>query len=254
MLTPTAEPAPRPQQIIGFDDLNRSNDPIENSAAFNIQDQYTPDYANSSIHTNDVLLRGTQPLAPGSVIPYPQLMRLTVPISTRPDPDGGYTTGLGDIELFDIFLPGSVGNFSFGVGPLITFPTASEDELGADKWQAGLAGIGVSRSETGVFGALAEWQTSFAGSGDEDVQTLTAQPFLIFNLPGAWYLRSTAEWSFDLESGDHYIPVGLGVGKAWNAGNITYNLFVEPQWTVEHQGDFLPETSLFFGLNMTIGG
>lgn len=57
-------------------------------------------------------------------------------ISTRPDPHGGYSTGIGDLNLFDIFLLKTEGIQS-GIGPQITAPTAAQDELGTGKWQAG---------------------------------------------------------------------------------------------------------------------
>ncbi|MGE8490497.1 MAG: hypothetical protein ACN6OQ_19260, partial [Paraburkholderia nemoris] len=58
----------------------------------------------ASAHTNDLLLRPTVPIGPNSLIGVPEIFRATVPVSTRPDPSGGYNTGLGDLNLFDIFL------------------------------------------------------------------------------------------------------------------------------------------------------
>ncbi|MHC8381595.1 hypothetical protein [Pseudomonas sp. LB3P14] len=40
-------------------------------------------------------MRGTLPLAPGDINGVPQLLRATVPINTRPEPNGGYSTGDG---------------------------------------------------------------------------------------------------------------------------------------------------------------
>jgi hypothetical protein len=85
-------------------DANQSNNPLNPKPSFNIQDSYAPDLYGSDKYANDVLLRGTLPIAPVALIRVPQLIRATVPISTRPQPGGGYTTGLGDINLFDIFL------------------------------------------------------------------------------------------------------------------------------------------------------
>ena len=57
----------------------------------------------------------------------------------------------------------------------------------------------------------------------------------------------------DLKNNTHYIPIGLGVGKAWKAGSNILNAFVEPQWTVERKGDDLPQFTLFAGINVTFG-
>lgn len=235
------------------DEANKSNNPLNPAPAFNVQDYYAPDLYGSDEHTNDLYLRGAMPLPPVGFVPVPQLIRVTAPISTRPDPGGGNTTGLGDINVFDIFLLRTEGT-QLGVGPLLTMPTASEDELGTGKWQAGLAGIAIHPTPKYLIGGLLQWQKSFAGDDDRtDVESFTAQPFFIYNLPEGWYLRSTGIWTFDLENNRHYIPIGAGGGKVWKSGTTILNAFVEPQWTVNHDGDGWPKFAIFGGLNFTFG-
>jgi hypothetical protein len=79
------------------------------------------------------------------------------------------------------------------------------------------------------------------------------QPFGIFNLPGGWYVRSTGTWTFDLQHGNYYIPVGLGGGKAWKDGHTIFNVFIEPQYSILHEGSGVPQWTIFAGLNMTFG-
>ena len=232
---------------------NKSNNPLNLAPALNLQDYYTPQVYDSNIHTNDALLRGALPMAPNDFIGVPQLLRVTLPISTRPDPHSGYSTGIGDLNLFDIFLLKTEG-VQLGIGPQITAPTAEQDELGTGKWQAGLAAVAIDSSPRGLLGALVQYQSSFAGDSDrQHVESATFQPFIIHNLPKGWYLRSTGTWTYDLKNNTHYIPIGLGVGKAWKAGTNILNAFVEPQWTVERKGDNLPQFTLFAGINVTFG-
>ncbi len=237
---------------VSAEDANKSNNPLTPAPGLNIQDYYAPDLYGSDGYTNDLYLRGTLPLPPMGFVPWPQLIRLTVPLTTRPDPAGGYSTGLGDINVFDIFLLRKTG-VELGVGPLLSIPTASDDELGTGKWQAGLAGVAIAPSPKGILGGLLQWQASFAGDSDRaDTNLLTFQPFGIYNLPNAWYLRSTAIWTFDLEDDRYYVPVGVGGGKIWkSAGGTIFNFFIEPQWTVAHDGDGWPRFAVFGGLNMT---
>ncbi|SED64428.1 hypothetical protein SAMN02787142_3533 [Burkholderia sp. WP9] len=235
------------------DDANKSNNPLNAAPSFNIQNYFTPSLFGISGHTNDLLLRPTVPVGPIGPIGVPQIFRATVPVSTRPDASGGYNTGLGDINLFDIFLL-SQSDIQIGVGPLITAPTATDPSLGTGKWQAGLAAVAVSATKARLLGALVQWQHSFAGqSGRPTTQSLTAQPFGIFNLPDGWYIRSTGIWTFDLQRGTYYIPVGLGAGKAWKSGSTIYNAFIEPQYSVAHSGAGVPQFTLFAGLNLTFG-
>lgn len=235
------------------DTANKSNNPLNLAPGMNLHDYYTPTYHDSNIHTNDVLLRGTLPIAPNDLIAVPQLLRGTAPISTRPNPNGGYSTGEGDLNLFDIFLLKTDG-VQLGIGPQITAPTADQDELGTGKWQAGLAAVAIDSSPRGLLGALVQYQSSFAGDHDrQHVESATLQPFVIHNLEAGWYLRSTATWTFDLKNDTHYIPLGLGAGKVWKSGANILNAFIEPQWTVEHKGDGLPQFTLFAGINVTFG-
>ncbi len=235
------------------DDANKSNNPLSLAPSLNFQNYYTPRLFGTNAHTNDFLVRPTIPIAPGDFIGVPQIFRATAPLSTRPDPDGGYKTGLGDINLFDIFLLKEEGT-QLGIGPLLTMPTATSPELGAGKWSGGLAAVAVHPSKEGLLGALVEWQHSFAGQSNRaTVHTATFQPFIIRNLPDGYYLRSTATWTFDLNKNDYYIPIGLGAGKTWRAGKNIFNLFVEPQWTVAHRGEGLPQFTVFMGMNMTFG-
>lgn len=235
------------------DEANKSNNPLNLAASLNIQNYYTPSVFGTSSQTNDLLLRPTIPIGPNGLIGVPQIFRVTVPVSTRPDPTGGYNTGLGDINLFDIFLLSQEG-VQIGVGPLITLPTATDPSLGMGKWQAGLAAVAVSATKARLLGALVQWQHSFAGQDSRPtVQSLTARPFGIFNLPGGWYVRSTGIWTFDLQHGTYYIPVGLGGGKAWKSGSTIYNAYIEPQYSVAHSGRGIPQFTIFAGLNMTFG-
>jgi hypothetical protein len=235
------------------DNANKSNNPLNLAASFNVQNYYTPSMFGTSGHANSLLLRPTVPVGPVGPIGVPQIFRLTVPVSTAPNPAGGYNTGLGDINLFDIFLL-SQGETQVGVGPLLTMPTATDPSLGTGKWQAGLAAVVINADKARLIGALVQWQHSFAGqSSRPTVQSLTAQPFGIFNLPGGWYIRSTGIWTFDLQHGNYYLPVGLGGGKAWKRGSVIYNAFVEPQYSVAHSGAGVPKWQIFAGLNMTFG-
>lgn len=245
-------PSPASAQA-SADEANKSNNPLNPAASFNIQNYYTPSVFGASAHTNDFLLRPTLPVGPNALIGVPEIFRMTVPISTRPSPGGGYDTGLGDLNLFDILLL-SQGSMQIGVGPLVTLPTATDPSLGTGKWQAGLAAVAVSATRARLIGALVQWQHSFAGqSSRPTTQSLTAQPFGIFNLPGGWYIRSTGTWTFDLQHGSYYLPVGLGAGKAWKGGSTIYNAFIEPQYSVAHSGAGVPKFTIFAGLNMTFG-
>ena len=57
------------------------------------------------------------------------------------DPFGDRTNGLGDTIFFSLFAPDRDDGFIWGVGPTFILPTATEDVLGQEKWQAGPAAL-----------------------------------------------------------------------------------------------------------------
>ena len=231
------------------EDVNAANNPLQPTLGVNFQDQYTHRFHDlGDADANAFLLRG---VVPHKLFGQPQILRVTLPIVTSADvPPSGSRTDIGDFNLFDLFIM-KRGSVQIGIGPQLTAPTAGRDETGTGKWQAGAAAVLIAPQKWGLLGGLLTWQHSFAGDDDRRTQNnMQLQPFIIYNLPQGWYVRSTATWSWDLQVHTHYIPIGLGAGKVWKLGTTTFNLFGEPQWTVTHHGEGAPKFQVFFGLNL----
>jgi len=229
------------------EDINAANNPLTPKVGLNFQDYITSSLYDSDEDMNTFLLRGTMPALIGGM---PQIFRLTIPYMTVPGVDGDKVSGTGDISLFDIFLLKGQG-FEYGIGPLLVMDTASKDETGTGKWQLGAAGVLIYPQAWGMLGALITYQHDIAGDDDRATQNLaTIQPLILYNFSYGVYLRSTAIINLDWETGRYYVPLGLGAGKVWNLqGGTTINGFIEPQWTVAHEGAGEPEYQTFVGLN-----
>jgi hypothetical protein len=175
---------------------------------------------------------------------------MTVPIVTSPDEPSGQATGLGDINVFDLLLF-KAGPMELGLGPQMTFPSATDDRLGTGEWQAGAVLLVTALQSWGLLGALVNYQHSFAGDDGRPTQSsLQAQPLIFYHLPQGFYLRSTGILNFDFERHTYYLPLRLGGGKVWKLpGGATFNLFVEPQYTVAHDG-VAPQWQILTGLNL----
>jgi hypothetical protein len=227
---------------------NDANNPLTPKITINLQNYYIPELIGvPDADANQFLLRG---LVPHETFGTPQLFRFTLSIATAPTFPDGDTTGLGDLTLMDLFMfPGK--QVSFGVGPMLVLPTATDDALGAGKWQAGVAGVAVAPQHWGLLGGLVTYQHSFAGDDDrEDVSLLTFEPIIFYNLPEGFYLRSSATWNFDIENDTYYIPVGLGIGKVFQLNEkTTMNAFIEPQYTAAYDGIGAPRWQIFAGVN-----
>jgi len=82
-----------------------------------------------------------------------------------------------------------------------------------------------------VVGLLAQNVWDFAGSGDTDVNKLTLQPILNFNLGTGWYLTSTpvitSNWT--AESGEEWtVPLGW----EWGGCRKSVNCLSISSWSI----------------------
>ena len=230
--------------------LAQANNPLAAFKTFNLQNQYNGSLTGTDSTANSFFLRGALPV---SAFGGDWLVRATLPINDFPDPfNGGKTNGLGDFNVFAAYLMDTGNpNLSFGIGPQITAPTATEDATGSGKWSAGLANVLFNTATPGFqWGYLLTWQASFAGESDRaNVNAGAFQPILVKQLGEGWYLRSTAIWTYDFETDNYDIPIGLGAGRVVQTPKTTINLFAEPQFSVASRGNGQMEWGVFAGVN-----
>jgi len=127
-----------------------------------------------------------------------------------PDEVGVRASGFGDV-LSGFFFSREVEGrkWHLGVGPVFTFPSATDDILGSGQYTVGPGAhysTEIGRLQAGFF----LWQSwTFAGDNTrKDVNQMFGKPFFIYELSEKWNLV--------------YIPLGLSV--SWNAKG--------DQWTV----------------------
>ena len=151
--------------------------------------------------------------------------------------DGGGASGMGDINYSLFFSPVKYDKFIWGIGPSITLPTATDSEIGSEKWSAGPTGVILFQPEWGTFGMLVRHLGSFAGDSDRrNINQTLFEPFVNYNLPNGWYLISdlvmTANW--DLDSSDIWtVPLGGGVGKLFKVGKQAMNARTEAYYNID---------------------
>lgn len=242
---------PTMAQEQGGDPGAQANNPLANMTAFNLQDYYIGEVTGTSESANQFWMRFAKPFSLGET---DWLLRASLPINTYPaGPGGSSVTGVGDLNLFAAYLIDTVNPaVSFGVGPQLTAPTATKDEVGSEKWSAGLVNVLFNGTSAKFqWGYLLSWQHSFAGSDRRaDVNVAAFQPFLFYQLGGGLYLRAAPIWVYNLENDDYSVPVGVGIGKVMKRGKTVYNMFVEPQFSIADKGPGQPEWQIFMGLNL----
>lgn len=65
-----------------------------------------------------------------------------LPDNPSPVPGDG-ASGLGDINYSLFFSTVKTEKLIWGAGPSLTLPTASDDQLGAGKWNGGVTAVGL---------------------------------------------------------------------------------------------------------------
>lgn len=231
---------------------SQSNDPTAPLTTVQFRDVYIPDAKVKNGLLNTFEIQPVIPIGPFEWLPLTQLMKITMPlVSTTPEP--GSKTGLGDLEVFDLFtVKQSWGRW--GVGPILVFPTATNEELGAGKYQAGpSAGAIYSGIKNFIVGAVLQNPISFAGDSNRlSVNQLIVTPTLYYNFEDGWFVGlSDFNWTFDWkDNGAALIPVGLQVGKVFHIGTQPFNLSVEAGRAVARPSD-MPDPGWIFGFEIT---
>ena len=204
----------------------QTQNPIANLISVPFQNNF-----NFGIGPNDVTqwVLNVQPVIPITLNKDWNLISRTImPIIDQPSAAPGIPSafGLGDINPTLFLSPASPGKLIWGVGPTLTFPTASDKVLGNGKYEAGPALVLLTIQGHWVIGALANNQWSYAGWGKNNVNALLVQPFINYNFPDGWYVVSspiiTANWRA-ASSNRWTLPIGGGVGKIVKFGKQPVN-------------------------------
>lgn len=155
----------------------------------------------------------------------------------------GRTVGLGDTVLLTLLGPNSTDGFIWGGGVTQIFPTAGEDILGQDKWQAGPAAIALRLGnesghlglESWNFGFLAQHWWSYAGDSDRKATSQTnIQYFLNWKMNSIQLVGMTPNilinWKADNFKDAVSLPIGLGTIGMFKIGKLPVRWGIELQY------------------------
>lgn len=231
----------------------KSLDPTSDLKQFLVQNRFIPSTFDADGYANLLTIGIQYPIPKSPAFPIRQLWNLDIPILTLP----GGPTGLGDIELFDLFVFGE-GRLRGGrwwraaLGPVFVFPTATEDELGTGKWSMGPTVGAILSAQKWQIAILIQNPISFAGGSNRpDVNELIWQPLCVYFLEKGWYIGiegtpKSINWKNDAAA---TIPVGARIGRVTEYGRRQINLFVEPEYTLVHDETPIAEWSILIGFN-----
>jgi len=236
------------------DIAKQAQNPIARLISVPVENDFIP---QTGIHKDDSYVLQFKPVVPFRLSnDWNLITRTIVPVIQVPDlaPGVNGTTGLGDINLSLFLSPAKAGRIIWGVGPIISFPTATEDILGTKKLSVGPSVVALRSQGHWLYGMLVNNLFSVAGpSARPDVNQMLAQPFVNYNLRHGWYLTTspivTANWEATRDQ-RWTAPVGGGVGKIVHFGRLPVNMYAQffgnavhpdgtSKWSARFQVQFL---------------
>ena len=152
------------------------------------------------------------------------------PINPEPIP-GEKASGLSDLVHVSMFIPKPTGKFFWGMGALVSLPTATDDALGSGKWTAGPAVLLGYKGDTWNIGGGFGQRWSFAGDSDRgDVSSLMVRASFRRSLGGDWFFLSAPRINvnWNSKSGEKLLlPLGGGIGRTFPVGSQTWSANVQ---------------------------
>jgi hypothetical protein len=158
------------------------------------------------------------------------------------DPYGQRTTGNTDTIVFSLVAPNRDDGWIWGLGPTFILPTATQDVLGQEQWQAGPAGLLVRLGqdsgglglENWNIGVLAQHWWDFSGDSDRAGTSQSNIQYFInwkkdaLNLIG---MTPNIEIDWKKSGSDRFaVPIGLGTIGFFRIGKVPVRWGVEMQY------------------------
>jgi hypothetical protein len=160
--------------------------------------------------------------------------------------------GLGDMNMTLWLTPAGDrgGKPIIGIGPVLQFPTATDDLLGSEKWGIGPSVIFVHQAHGWTAGALANHIWSVAGEDSrQDLSITSLQPFLNYTTPKHTTFGFNSEANYDWENEQWTIPLNIFVTQLVKIGRMPLSFQLGARYYAEapEQG---PEWGLRFSVTL----
>ena len=190
-----------------------------------------------------------------NVADLPSTIKLGSANPSTPDGDVGRASGFGDILSGFFFSRESEDTTHLGIGPVFTFPSATDPLLGSEQYTVG-PGMHFSTEHGRLTAGFFLWQSwKFAGSDSQKrVNQLFGKPFFLYELNERWnlvYIPLGLSHSWEAKSGkDWTVPLGCGLRRLFYLGTqkmgFQTQVFsyvarkpADPEWEVRMTIEFL---------------
>lgn len=228
-------PAQEPPAVDATDLAKQTQNPVADLVAIPFQSNF---YSGGDLEDRTYFNLNVQPVIPFSISEsWKIIARTIIPFDSFPGPGSTRFTGFGDIQEQIFFTPASAGSLVWGIGPMLSFPSATARPAETGSWGAGGALVLVKNAGPFVLGGLFTQVTSFADEGgDPRTNVFALQPFVNFNFGKGWALAfaPTISANWDAEPGQKWtVPLGIGITRTTVFNRRPMSLGMQYYYNVE---------------------
>ncbi|CAN5516808.1 hypothetical protein BH10PSE11_BH10PSE11_27650 [soil metagenome] len=171
---------------------------------------------------------------------YPELV-----LGSQGTRSGSQATGVKSFSWLGALSP--VSNrmgFSWGLGPYVSFPVSTDEDLAPSQWQFGGGGVAAYRGENFIASAIVKsgWATS---NGDKQAGSLQIQYNLQHFFSNGTQIglgHPTIEYNWNRDgSGGWDVPIGVDVAKIFHLGAVPVKIMLEYDFTVINDSRWNPQ-------------
>ncbi len=150
------------------------------------------------------------------------IIRTIVPLIDQQDVSarGESESGMGDITQSFFFSPKApVGGWILAAGPVGYYRSATDTQLGAEKWGAGPTALALKQTGPWTVGMLTNHIESFAGDDDRaEISSTFVQPFVAYITKTKTTFSVNTESTYDWETDHWSVPVNVAVAQMLKIG------------------------------------
>jgi hypothetical protein len=198
---------------------NKLSNPISSLISVPFQFNYDSGYGPANGNKAFVNIQPVIPLKLNSDLSL--VTRTILPVAWQNNIAGNSGTqfGLGDTLQSFFLVPQSnktsLGEFTYGVGPAVNWPTSTDRLLGSGTLGMGPTGVFLFQDRGWTFGALANhvWGVAETRSSMPALNNTFLQPFIAYNTPDAWTFAINTESSYNWTAREWSVPINWTVAK-----------------------------------------
>jgi hypothetical protein len=169
-----------------------------------------------------------QPVVPLSISKdWNLIVRTILPIVSQHDvfypaiPQDRTQSGLGDTTQSFFLSPKAPGpgGIIWGLGPVVLYPTATDDLIGSEKWGLGPTAVLLKQTGGWTYGVLANQIWSVAGNSHrENISATFLQPFVTYTTKTHTTFGLNTESTYDWQNSQWTVPLNAFVSQVLKIG------------------------------------